>query len=124
MNRTGIAADAAIGVPAGVLLGLFFVFRTLFTDGPSSIWHLEYLFAHALTLIAYAVTTLLALWWRPRPWWGPGTWMLAPALLICILYTEPALLLRLAVLAAASTGAAAGITAAAWRDEQRRFRAA
>lgn len=88
-------------------MALFFVFRTLFTDGPSDPWHPEYLFAHFLNFVAYAAAAFVALRWAK-----PGPLLLVPLLLpaaiIVGIYAEPSVAMRTLTFAVAVLGAGAG----------------
>lgn len=116
-------ADLRASIPAilwtagtllvGVLLALFFVFRTLFTDGPSSPWHPEYLFAHALNVAVYGAGGFALLRWSPGP--ALLAALLLPGVVVVALYTEPRVPLRTVTACAVVLGAGAGAWLGSWR---------
>ncbi len=101
-------AWAAGNVVAGLALGFFFVFRTLFTDSPQNLWGGEMLFAQFLNFVAYGVT--IATWIRFGPS-ASATWLagfVAPAAIVLALYWDPSMALRAMTFGFVALGTAAG----------------
>ncbi|HUR25838.1 MAG TPA: hypothetical protein VM327_07495 [Candidatus Thermoplasmatota archaeon] len=59
-RRRGIAI--AVAIPLGLVLGFFFVFAPLFTDGPGSLGDPERVASLALTAGVFVVAALLVAW--------------------------------------------------------------
>ena len=98
----------------GAVIGFFFVFRTLFTDGPASIWDPEYIVAHALNLVAYLVTAAFVMRRGIRPARLLLIPLLLPAAVTLAFYSDATLGLRGITVVVIAIGTTAGALLGAW----------
>lgn len=110
---------AVVAAALSLLLAFFFVFRTLFADGPSDLLHPEYLLAHALNVVGYGLLVMLLVRFAgPSPWW---TAVAVPGVVITLAYMDPGLGLRMLTLAGVLAGTAIGWWAgSAWHSRATR----
>ncbi len=71
-NTRGRWIALAAAVPLGAILGLFFVFAPLFTDGPRSLVDPERLASFALTAGVFLVGATALAWVGRGDWWALG----------------------------------------------------
>lgn len=113
MGRAGvIVAGFVAATLASAALAVFFVFRTLFTDGPDDPLDAQYLFAHLLTAVAYGVAAWLLQTFLPVARWLYAAVLAVPAAVIVVGYADAASGVRALTGTVAILGAGLGAASA------------